>query len=630
MIRNFRDLNPDSSQFLCGTFCEFCALGVNGVPSIQVLPDHVVNQIAAGEVVERPASAVKELLENALDAGAFRIEVEIEEGGVRRLRVSDDGSGMGPEDALLAVRRHATSKIRDSGDLERLQTFGFRGEALASLGAVSHLTLITRPPGADAAVEIAVRAGKAAPPRQATRAPGTTVIVANLFHNVPARRKFLKSRTTETHRALQVLNAYALAFPERAFRAVVDGREALAAAPASFAGRCADILGRDLVRHLLSVELSVPGLSVRGYVSDASVHRPTREGMYFFVNRRWVQNPALSAAVLSAYRTLLPSRRFPAVVLFLETPSGAVDVNVHPTKREVKFEREREVFDSVERAVRMALSGVEASVPAASLPGAGVMEPARGFVGAAGPAGSPDSIPDAPAGDPIPLPSAAPRRAPLRPPSVEPLSPPPSGPGVRLEAGVELRGFHQVFRTFIAFQSDSTFYLADQHALHERLIYEKLVRGLESRRVEVQRLLVPATVDLPSAQAALLSNHGEVLASLGVEAEPFGGGTFVVKALPADLAGRDPSKILRDLAEELLSAEEGERRENHLEAVRRRAATFLACRSAVMAGDPLAEEEMAVLVERMREESIPPTCPHGRPILVAFPLSELYRRFGRT
>ncbi len=595
---------------------------------IHILDEKTVNQIAAGEVVERPASVVKELVENALDAGATSITVEVLEGGLKLIKVTDDGKGMTPEDALKAVLNHATSKISSVDDLTAVRTFGFRGEALASIAAVSHFELSTQSNETPEGCVIKVRGGGKPERVPASRPPGTSVSVANLFFNTPARLKFMKKTATENDRSALVVTTYALANPSCGFRLSVDGRVALDSPPGTRESRRRDIFGKDLAKHLLPVDASFGPIHITGAVTAPAVTKPTRESIFFFVNGRWVMNPSLGHALNTAYQTLLPSRRFPAGALFLELPSEEVDVNIHPTKREVKFAHDRSVYDAIVQAVRRTL--LEAPLGHASSP-LSVPETPYGVL-------RPSTAPVS--GEPMPTglwgapsfkalsPDPSPNHAPL--PSLGHAAPALDMNARRLDPGLELYNFTQYFNTFIVFQSDSELFIADQHTVHERLNFERLLKKSSESTVESQPLLVPVTLELPSREAAFLSGNLALLEALGLEVEPFGGSTFVVKSVPPELAGKDAASWVRDLADQVAREEtHGVKEEDVLSQRRRRIAAYLSCRSAVMAGDRLNEEQMRGLIDRMRKEGIPFTCPHGRPTLMSIPLSDLYRRFDR-
>ncbi len=607
---------------------------------IKSLPVKVINQIAAGEVVERPSSVVKELVENALDAKATWVEVEIQEGGLKLIKVSDNGEGMTPEDAQLSVQKHATSKIFSVEDLSNLHTFGFRGEALASIASVSHFELSTRTADALSGVSLKIKGGGAPKPIETGRPVGTTLAVSNLFFNTPARLKFMKKRSTEENHIVMVVSTYALAFPEVGFKLTLDGKEALQAPPSDFPGRLSKVFGRETAQSFLPLDYAGPGARIRGVVSGPTVTKPTRENMLYFVNRRWITNASLGHAVMTAFHTLLPTRRFPVAVLFLEVPEDEVDVNVHPTKREVKFSQDRAVYDAVVKAVRgTLLSASGALQPAPASPtsqdyGDAPVQP--GFLNEAPAATLYDRIAEKhPGNEP---------KSSFHPPltngeggaSAHMAAFEEYGLGKaslqarRIDPQVPLYNFNQLFNTFIVFQSDSEMFIADQHTVHERLNYERLMKGAREKALEVQPLLMPVTVELSAKEAQVLKNNLDTLMELGMEVAPFGGNTFLVRSVPADLSGKNLVNLVRDLVDDLAAQDAlGVKASNRLDQARERAATFMSCRSAVMAGDKLNEEQMRRLVDQMRAANLPFTCPHGRPTILSIPLSELYRRFDR-
>lgn len=605
--------------------------------NIKTLPEKVINQIAAGEVVERPSSVVKELLENALDAKANFIEVEIQEGGSRLIKVTDNGEGMGPEDAKLAVQKHATSKIHSVDDLSHLHSFGFRGEALASIASVSHFELSTRLADSLSGVSIKIKGGGAPKIEEAGRPTGTTVSVANLFFNTPARLKFMKKKGTEENHIVTVVTTSALAFPEVGFRLVMDGKETLHVTASSFTQRLAQVLGKDISHSLQPVDFEAGKIRIRGAVSAPTITKPTRENLLFFVNHRWIMNPSLGHAVMTAYHTLLPTRRYPVAVLFLEVPEEEVDVNVHPTKREVKFAHDREVYEAIVRSIRSALlSSSEPLQPLTSSPPPTVsysspfetpnllQEPGTTSGASSGPTLYEKLTQKFPSSGTNPLSEAAVSSF------VEQGFGKSSLQSTRIDPDVPLYNFSQLFNTFILFQSDNEMYIADQHTVHERLNYERFMKAVREKKLEVQPLLVPVTVELSAKEAQVLKNNMETLLELGLEAAPFGGNTFLIRSVPADLAGKNIVALVKDLVDDLAAQDaSGVKSTNRLDAARERAATFMSCRSAVMAGDRLNEEQMRRLIDQMREANLPFTCPHGRPTIMSIPLSELYRRFDR-
>jgi DNA mismatch repair protein MutL len=613
---------------------------------IKVLPEKVINQIAAGEVVERPSSVIKELMENSLDANATWVEVEVQEGGRKLLKVSDDGEGMSPEDAKLAVLKHATSKVYTVDDLSQLHTFGFRGEALSSIASVSHFELSTRTKGALSGTLVKIKGGDTAKISETGRPEGTTISISNLFFNTPARLKFMKKESTEENHIVSVVTNFALAFPQVAFKLTVDGKETLRVSASDFTGRVSAIFGKDLSKSLLPVNLAMNNIKVSGVVSAPTVTKSTRENMLFFVNRRWVSNPSLGYAVMAAFHTLLPTRRFPVSILFIEIPENEVDVNVHPTKKEVKFSRDREVFDVIVKAARNALLSSTGSLqplaPAAqpTISQPGPYEAARlsssftnsqenqsaiGWTAATTPLNLYDKIAHNSPAQPITAGS-------LHTTALEDFNLT-KGSGLqarRIEPETPLYNFSQLFNTFIVFQSDSEMFIADQHTVHERLNYERLMKGVREKSLEVQPLLVPATIEVSTKEAQVLKNSLDILMELGMEVAPFGGNTFLVRSVPADLSGKNVVTLMKDLLDDLASQDAtGVKSTNRLDQLREKTATFMSCRSAVMAGDRLNEEQMTGMVNQMRAANLPFTCPHGRPTILSIPLSELYRRFDR-
>ena len=613
---------------------------------IKALPEKVINQIAAGEVVERPSSVVKELMENALDANATWVEVEVQEGGLKLLKVTDNGEGMTPEDAQLAVQKHATSKIFSVEDLSHLHTFGFRGEALASIASVSHFELSTRTADALSGVSVKIKGGGSPKPIETGRPVGTTISVANLFFNTPARLKFMKKQSTEENHIVMVVTTYALAFPEVGFKLSIDGKETLNVPPSDFPARLSKVFGRETAQSFLPLEFTGNGIRVHGVVSAPTITKPTRENMIYFVNQRWIANASLGHAVMTAFHTLLPTRRFPVAVLFLEVAEDQVDVNVHPTKKEVKFAQDRLIYDSVVKAIRGALLSAPGAFQASQPPSLSEFTPAETL----GPVvGSdfvqPGLLNEARAtfstGEMSATPTLYDRIAQKHPAT----GPEPEGHGASFEAlgfgkaslqarridpQVSLYNFSQLFNTFIVFQSDNEMFIADQHTVHERLNYERLMKGVREKALEVQPLLMPVTVELSAKEAQVLKNNQETLMDLGMEVAPFGGNTFLVRSVPADLAGKNLVVLVKDLVDDLAAQDsQGIKSANRLDQAREKAATFMSCRSAVMAGDRLNEEQMRRLIDQMRQANLPFTCPHGRPTILSIPLSELYRRFDR-
>jgi DNA mismatch repair protein MutL len=595
----------------------------------------LIDQIAAGEVVERPASVVKELVENSLDADARRVRVEVRSGGRDWIAVTDDGSGMSPADARMALRRHATSKIAALDDLQEIQTYGFRGEALPAIASVSRLRLRSRLRGSPEASELRVEAGEVRDER-ATGAPvGTRVEVADLFSAVPARRKFLKSVTTEWGHVADWLARAALALPDVHFDIRRDDRPALVW-PASHdeLDRVAAVIGEADAAAFVPVARDEGRASLHGYVSRPDRHRSTMAGIYLFVNNRPVRDRVLQHALVEVYRDMLPRGRFPGAVLFLDVPPGAVDVNVHPAKWEVRFADPQAVHRLVRNGVREAVGERrwiapgepdDASLVLRERPPAdrapGVPTPPRPGAHGAAAGGTSDWIfaQRGADGRAQGLPEGVPAEADA------------AADAPRVRFG-DLRLLGQFLATYLLLETKDRLLLIDQHAAHERVLYERFRAEWIERGVESQGLLAPAAVRLdPQPLAALLESR-ESLGRLGFDIEPFGEGTVAVRAVPALLADRDPAGLARSLADELEaagSAADALRVESRaLEAADRIFAT-LACHSARRKGEVLDAREQQALLDALDAIPWAPTCPHGRPVAVPIELGEIERRFGR-
>ena len=580
-------------------------------PAIRLLSETTANRIAAGEVVERPAAALKEIVENALDAGARRIAVTLEGGGMDRILVEDDGIGMGPEDLMLAVERHATSKLPEEAMLFRIATLGFRGEALPSIGAVARLS-ITSCPRDGVAHRISVEGGLKGDVAPASGAPGTRVEVRDLFFATPARRKFLKHPRTEAEHAVEAVRRLALAWPEVAFRVESDGREVLALPAADQEGRIRQVLGAEFAAAAVPVESVSASLDITGLAALPSHHRPTTLGQHLVVNRRPVRDPLLRVALRVAYRDVIPQGRHPAAALFLQVPPESVDVNVHPMKTELRFRDGEAVRGALISTLRKSLAI-----------GAGTVVAVPSLAGAAPVAGFSEALPVLPQS--MPRPAGLPQpRLPLgfRPPSL----PPPPAPEP-LDAAHPLgRAVAQILDTYIiAEAADGALVLVDQHAAHERLTHEALSAQLRDGGVRTQPLLVPAVVDMPPADAARLLGAAEALARLGLEIESFGAGAVLVRSLPALLGAADPAPLLRDMTEELAADAESTALERKLDA----AIARLACHGSIRAGRRMNAAEMDALLRQMEATPRAATCSHGRPTVLKLDTAALERMFGR-
>jgi DNA mismatch repair protein MutL len=614
---------------------------------IRVLADHVANQIAAGEVVERPASVAKELVENSIDAGATRITIEIEAGGRRLLKVSDDGEGMVRDDAILAFERHATSKIRASEDLIAIGTLGFRGEALASIASVAKVELTTSTEGATAGTRVIIEGGRMRDVKDAAHPRGTTIVVRDLFFNVPARRKFLRSEATETFHLTNLVTHYALAHPEIAFAFVNNGRDVVRAVAAKdLRERAYQIFGEEFLENLLEVDGGDSQVArVTGFVSAPRDRRTSRDSQYLFVNRRFVRDRMIGRSLSEGYRSILPYGVYPAALLFIETPLEEVDVNVHPAKTEVRFRRSAAVADAVREAVRDALARNDYVAPiqtpvepqithilqtqtASAAVSFTQTQPRIEFVPPPPPPPQPRVIPE-PSGDEIARDIEEMIRAqPVK--SVSPL--PPLNSAARLTSEVtpetlssNIRPLGQLEESFIIATDDEGLLLIDQHVAHERVLFDKY-RALESeRRTESQQLLVPETFDLTPAQAAVFDQLAPELETYGFELMQLSGRTVAIRAVPADL----PPSEARNMLSELLETVDAEKKSSARETLRDEIAASLACHAAIKVNMPLAPEKMRWLIDRLLQTSSPTTCPHGRPVILRLKMRDILKGFHR-
>ena len=625
---------------------------------ISRLPSDLANQIAAGEVVERPASVVKELVENAIDAGARRISIHVELGGKKQVRVEDDGDGMDPDDARLAIERHATSKIRRADDLAAILTHGFRGEALPSIASVSHFSLRTRTRDRDSGTEIRVNGGLVAAALEVPSATGTAVEVNDLFYNLPARRKFLKSDGAETSQVSRITTQLALAYPEIGFTLTSGPRTVIQCPPASaLKDRLYQLYGDRA--DLLEVRKEAGGITMFGFIAALAEHGPTRGPQNVFINRRIVKDKTIAHAIVDAYSVASIKERSPEVHLFLEMPADALDVNVHPTKAEVRFREQSLVHEVVRRGLMDGLGA--GGVPelqlqpestmsrpfAPSIPGilGGGSFPNRWVPGAAPRAPYPD----------MPYPAASgtagtvDRRLDNGEGSADPIrgaSAPLSGDaanaatraldqaaaamgGTAADAGISVRPMIPLgqFRdTFIIAIDDEGIAIIDQHVAHERVLFERVMQQLTRGDLESQRLLVPLLLEVPASAQQLLAERAPALARLGYDIEPFGDGTIKVSAVPGLLSTEDSAQALRSLAEDL----EGLDRGAHVQDALQRIAATTACHAAVKANYPLTYEKMMHLLEELRATAYSTVCPHGRPVMLRITRREVERNFERV
>ncbi|MFQ5878137.1 MAG: DNA mismatch repair endonuclease MutL [Acidobacteriota bacterium] len=574
--------------------------------AIRVLDARVANQIAAGEVVERPASVIKELVENALDAGASVIDVEIEAGGADRIRVTDDGAGMDPDDAVLAFERHATSKIADARDLEAIRSFGFRGEALPSIASVSRTTLTTAAGSAADGRRVRIEGGRRLAVEPAPHPRGTTVEVERLFYNAPARRKFLRSRASETARIAGGLGRLAAAHPAVAFRLRSGGRELIdwPGVP-GLRERVTQIAAAEEAASLVEVDGGSGGLRVRGLASPPSLSRSTSRDQHLYVNARPIRDRRLLHAVQDAYSSLLPKGRYPVVYLFLEVPADQVDVNVHPAKSEVRFRRADAVHDLVRDALKEALGAAgrrARTVPSTWATG----EPGRGWLAGetrARPGG--EAAPATP-----PAPERSGRRAEPAPPLVE---------------AVPFAPLAQYRETYILASAPDGLMILDQHAAHERILYERLLLQVRGGLVERQRLLFPLTLEVSPAQRQACEEAVDALDSLGFKVSAFGVNAVKVDEIPTLAADARLESLVREMLDEVLEWD----RADGVDRIVHRIAASAACHAAVTANQRLEPEQMRRIVVDLMRTDRAMTCPHGRPALLRLPIDRLEREFGR-
>ncbi len=576
---------------------------------IQILSDEMASRIAAGEVVERPASVVKELIENSLDAGATAIFVAIEKSGTSLVQVSDNGEGMTAEDLMMAVERHATSKLKVDEDLFRIATLGFRGEALPSIGSVSKMQIVSRPLNAPTGQKLSIDGGRKDEIAPTAAAVGTTIEIKDIFYNTPARRKFLKSPATELSHICDAVNRMALAYPEVHFRLQHDGRtvaDYLAVGEAK--DRLYQVFGREIANDLGVFLWRQGDLGVHGFFSVAPASFPNTRYLYTFVNRRYVRDKVLTHAVIQGYETLLMKGQYPAVVLFLDIPFDEVDVNVHPAKYEVRFRRQSEVHEAVSRAIRQALKQ-EAREPSARNiafsphPFSGVREVALSYGGFLGTAQSETQA--------------------IRQEVFSPLP----------RAGIGGEGYYssmrvlgQILGCYLVCVSSRGLALIDQHAAHERVAFERLRRQLDAGNVARQSLLVPQTVDLSAGEMMLLEEKLEVVERFGFSLEPFGPGAYAITAAPALLPEGDYSQVVRQMVADLADVNSSGKLRAHLED---RLAT-IACHSVIRANRILEMDEIRALLKDLDGVDFATQCPHGRPVLIEISREELERMFKRV
>ena len=579
---------------------------------VRVLSDNVANKIAAGEVIENPASVVKELLENTIDAGSTEITVEVKSGGKSLISVSDNGVGMSKDDAVLSLERHSTSKVRSVSDLEKVKTLGFRGEAIPSIASVSRFSIATCEKDSLIGTFLKVDGGKLVNVVDVGRSPGTTIEVRNLFFNVPARRKYMRSVEREAAAISRLIDVYALAYPRVYFRLVHNERDVLVAPKTDrLEERLAKVLGKKTAGQLIPFNYEEKGVVVRGYAGHPAATRSNRSGQLLYVNHRPVVSPPLYYAVMLAYKTLVPKGRYPLAVLFLEISAEFVDMNVHPTKKEVRFKNEWDVRDIVVRGVSRALKESDLAPHFFSDQYERPPEPKTDFEKALA-----RRLEERFSAGQRPRQATAPPRA----------------------AGAEAEGqermplqrrrpslnfLSQLSDTYILAEDEEGLVLIDQHAAHERVLYEKVMAEVRKGSCESQRLLIPTTIEVSSEESFLLQENGELLRTIGFEIRPFGERTFIVEGVPSFFPTADAQRPVRDF----LASVQQSRKEYDSE--REKVLVRSVCRSSVMARDRLSDKECEGLLVRLMSTEFPHTCPHGRPTMVKMSLKEIEKRFKR-
>ena len=650
---------------------------------IHVLPEHVANKIAAGEVVERPASVVKELLENALDAGSTRIRISVEAGGRKLIQITDNGCGMVRDDALLAFERHATSKIKDADDLLSIATLGFRGEALPSIASVARLRLETRAPDEASGTVVEINGGKILRVEEAGLPAGTSITVRDLFFNTPARKKFLKAESTELSHIASLVTHYALAHPEKHFELHSATNAVLVAPPVNDSReRVYQIFGKEVLDQLIPVVAVQPlehsglpqpppwrrrnadaesapqapagELRLRGFVSKPEIQKLNRNSIYVFVNGRLIRDRLVQHAILEAYRNILPPTVFPVVLLFLELPSGEVDVNVHPSKTEVRFRQSTLLHDFVRESVRAALMKArpvpqfateihahataspsltpgarDATVPLAGNWGDG--PPVQGFslqapelppVSQRFAFGAEGIAVEANAALPV-------ARMPLQLVPGDGCTPPapeePEAPSELAPSLASLKPLGQVRDSFILAVNGEGLWIIDQHVAHERILFERILRQRAAQKAESQRLLMPLLVELTPAQQAVFSEISGELNQNGFETEPFGARSIAVKAAPAGVEGPQIEQMLNELLEQFAREEQS----LNLEKIRARIAASIACHAAIKVNMPLEQNKMEWLLAELAKTDCPMTCPHGRPVVLRYSMKDIQKAFKR-
>ncbi len=597
--------------------------------AVRILPDNVANKIAAGEVVERPASVVKELIENSLDAATTRIDVEVNAGGRKLISVSDNGRGMDRDNALLAIERHATSKILDVHDIENISTLGFRGEAIPAIASVSRFRMATNHRQDQPGTEITISGGKLQDVKETGWPVGTKIEVRNLFFNVPARRKFLRTYKTEFSHIKTLFTVQAIANPSVSLSLKADNKQIYNLAPASLKERLLDLMGPDYLKKLRPVAAEQPGIRITGFVSTPAMNRPDRNEQYVLVNGRAVKSPLTSHCITEAYHGVLPGNRHPAVFLFIEIDPGSVDVNVHPTKREIRFRRPSEVRDTIIGAIQKALnvgtsdqSSVSETGPE-NLTAQAIPETSLNI----------DDLPQVHSfrypglnhKDQFRQPDRGRHQPDSEPAEIQPYSESSDQGHIHGSPWSWCRVLGQIGGLYVVMETEDGLVLMDPHASHERVLFEKFMHEALSGSVQSQTLLMPETVNLAAADAQQVRKNLNLLQQMGFGIAEFGEDTFVVDSLPSYFSATSPRRILLETASTLERAG----KKGGAERWREEAIAQAACKAAVKARDRLSLSEIEQLVVDLAKAEMPYTCPHGRPTIILTSFKDLNRKFGR-
>lgn len=586
------------------------------MPKIRILQEDLINKIAAGEVVERPASVVKELLDNSYDAGATHISIDIQEGGINKIHIVDNGEGMDKEDAEMAFKRHATSKIQQIEDLLNLKNYGFRGEALATISAVSKVTLKTRKKDQNLGTEIKIEGGQITLTTETGAPQGTSILIEDLFYNVPARKEFLKATSTEYKEILDIVDSYAIANPGTGI-SLVHNDKTIYNLPSDdkLEDRIRSILGSDTFEKLIPLFFEHPHLEIYGYVSKPELASERKKRQYIFVNKRPINNRSIAFNVKDAYGSLIPRNSYPVFLVFLDLPTNVVDVNVHPRKEEVKFSNDQFINTSVRSCVKSALNRTDLT-PGAQDKGVPRSPFASPFVK------NPFSPPTTPQTTKTSKPFSDPFWN-------APYADPFGGMDDTLTPGSGMNSnFLQIHNLYIVAETETGLLIYDQHAVHERIIYEQLISKHQKKNQtgQTQGLLTPIVLNLSAQESTILAEHLETLKEAGFEIEEFGGNSYKITQVPAILSQFDIKGIIHEILDDLEEHQETKKVDSQSNKI----LTYLACRSAYKAGDLLHQEEIAAMIEKLKLADIEYTCPHGRPVKIELTWKELSRMFKRT